>query len=83
MCTHNFVKLSKVVARDDYTLLLSFENGEQRTYDFKPLLKETIFAPLKDLSLFLTAQNKTYGVVWNDAVDIASEELFYNGQVVR
>lgn len=32
--------VKKVVPNSDYTLLLTFANGEKKLYDAKPLLKE-------------------------------------------
>jgi hypothetical protein len=76
---YGFVKVTDVEAHQDHTLLLTFETGEKKTYDFTPELDEEIFQPLQDLSLFLQAKSGGYAVVWNDDIDIASEHLYYNG----
>jgi hypothetical protein len=73
------VWLLSVEPRKDHTLLLTFETGEQKIYDFRPDLQEEIFAPLQDINLFMQAHNNHFGVVWNDDIDIASEHLYYNG----
>ena len=39
-------------AKSDYTLRLTFSNGEQRLYDARPLLEYALFAPLKSLPFF-------------------------------
>lgn len=44
-----------VVAGEDYTLFLVFENGEKRRFDMKPLLDKKPFSRLKDSPLFLKA----------------------------
>ncbi|MDR2893174.1 MAG: DUF2442 domain-containing protein [Deltaproteobacteria bacterium] len=82
MSQFGFIKLSHVEPRSDHTLLLTFETGEKRLYDFKPELNHPIFAPLKNISLFMQAKKQNYAVVWNDDLDIASEALYYNGTLV-
>ncbi|MDR1856287.1 MAG: DUF2442 domain-containing protein [Desulfovibrio sp.] len=79
---YNFIKIDDVIARSDHTLLLTFENGEKRIYDFKPKLARKVFASLKNPAKFMQARNDFYGVVWDDETDIASEECYYNGTPV-
>ncbi|HON91173.1 MAG TPA: DUF2442 domain-containing protein [Sedimentisphaerales bacterium] len=38
-----------VAAQEDYTLLLVFENGQQRRFDMKPPLEKKPFCKLRDL----------------------------------
>lgn len=76
---YGFVKLENVVARPDYTLLVTFETGEKKLYDFKPKLKLKIYEALKNPLLFMQAQKHSYAVVWNDVIDIASEALYEKG----
>jgi hypothetical protein len=73
-----FIRLSSVEARQDYTLHLTFESGERRIYDCKPDLERKIFAPLKNIALFLQAKNDVYGIVWSDSIDIAAEHVYDN-----
>jgi len=63
-------------AKPDYTLKLTFSNGEQRLYDARPLLEYTLFAPLKNLPFFLMAYCDGSTVVWNDELDLAPESLY-------
>lgn len=42
-----------VVPNDDFTLTLSFDNGEQRIYNVLPLLKpNTVFETFRDINAF-------------------------------
>ena len=82
MSQFGFIQLTHVEPRSNHTLLLTFENGEKRLYDFKPELELPVFAPLKNIGLFMQAKKHSYAVVWNDAIDIASEALYYNGTPV-
>jgi len=65
-----------VKAQKDYTLLITFENGEQRIYNAQPLLKEQIYEALKNPVFFLKAKVDCGTVVWNDEIDIAPEHLY-------
>jgi len=82
MSQFGFIKITHVEARSDHTLLLTFENGEKRLYDFKPELDIPVFAPLKNIGLFMQAKKNSYAVIWNDELDMASEALYYNGMPV-
>jgi hypothetical protein len=79
---YGFIKLESIVAKPDYTLFVTFENGEKKIYDFKPKLDLKIYEPLKNPSLFMKAQKNSYAVVWNDKIDIASEALYEHGVTV-
>lgn len=65
-----------VTPHKDYTLTITFANGEVKQYDASPLLDIPIYEPLKNLALFLSAKAAFDTVVWNDDIDIAPEHLF-------
>lgn len=68
--------VKKVIANSDYTLLLTFENGEKKLYNAVPLLKKDIYKPLMNLSFFMKAKVECGTVVWSDEIDIAPEHLY-------
>lgn len=68
----------EVVAKPDYTLILTFSNGEKKLYDASQLLKSEIFAPLKNPALFLRAHIDGVAVAWNNEIDVAPEFLYEN-----
>jgi hypothetical protein len=49
-----YLGVKNVRAQDNYLLLLTFENGEQRQFDMKPYLDLEIFQELKDIKIFVT-----------------------------
>ena len=65
-----------VIANKDYTLLITFANGEKKIYNARPLLKKPIYSQLNNLGFFLGAKADCGTVVWNDDVDIAPEHLY-------
>lgn len=71
-----------VTALDNYMLLIEYREGVTRLYDVKPLFEKIpIFNQLKENDLF----NQVHliaggdGIIWNDEIDLAAEEPFYNG----
>lgn len=63
-------------AQHDYTLLLTFINGEHRIYNARPLLEKELFSALRSLPFFLHARAAYGTVIWNDDIDIAPEHLY-------
>ena len=65
---------------DNYILWLRFSTGEQKTFDFKPLLDAAAFRALKDKQIFNSVYVDSGIPVWSDgAIDIAPEHLYNNG----
>ena len=59
-----------------------FNNGVNKKYDLKGLLeKYEVFKALKDEKTFNGVKVDTggYGIVWNDEIDLSSEEIWNNG----
>lgn len=77
-----FYKIIDVEALENYILLITFENGNEKYYDIKPLFKKwKIFNKLKENNLykFLKVDCGGYGISWNDEIDLSSNELWENG----
>ena len=65
-----------VIANDDYTLTITFENGEVKLFNMKPYLDKGIFVELKNLKYFKTAMVLNRTVSWNDRQDICPDTLY-------
>jgi len=82
-----FHKIKSVTPLPDHILSVQFSEGITKHYDLKPLFdKYPMFTPLKDRSdLYYSASVDVggYGVIWNDEIDIACDELFFNGETVE
>ena len=72
--------VSSVRPLSDRRLWVRFNSGEERIFDFTPLLNRPAFAPLADESVFRSVRVE-YGVpTWNDGeIDIAPETLYARG----
>lgn len=73
------LKVCGIRPLNNYMLWLRFNTGEEKIFDFKPLLDKPAFKPLKDTSIFNTVYID-YGVpVWNNGdIDIAPETVYLN-----
>jgi hypothetical protein len=66
----------KVEVKQDYKLLIEFENGEKRLFDMFPYMDKKPFVQLKGSPLFARAFVDYGTVVWQGEIDIAPETLY-------
>lgn len=77
-----FHKIVKVEPLKRQILKVYFEDGKIKYYDMNKAIKEIkALEPLKDENIFKKAfvDIGGYGIIWNDVMDIAGEELYING----
>lgn len=72
-----------VQPRPDYQLLLTYENGEQRLFDVKPLLTHKVFAPLASQELFDTVRVCFGTVAWGRTIDYCPDRLYEQSVPVK
>jgi len=68
--------IKDVKPKDNYLLLLTFENGEERQFDMIPYLDLGIFRELKDLNLFRTVRTSFDTIEWANEADLDPEFLY-------
>ena len=82
-----FHKIKSVTPLPDYMLTIQFSEGVTKRYDIKPLFERfPLFLPLKEQpNLFssVAVDNGGYGIIWNDDIDIACDELFLHGETIQ
>ena len=73
-------RITKVIPRNDFTLLLSFDNGETRLYDAGPLLQAgTVFAPFREWDNFRRVYlDEDHSVCWDIDPNIDSNDVWNN-----
>jgi len=77
-----FHKIKSVKPLSDMILSVEFTDGNTKQYDVKLLMsKWEVFKDLKENKLFNLVQVDTggYGIIWNDYIDLACNELWENG----
>jgi hypothetical protein len=79
-----FHKIKTIKPLKDFIIEAEFKNGVKKIYDVKPLFKEIpSFKELKkSAGLFERAKVSSggYGVIWNDKLDLACDEIWENGR---
>jgi len=74
------VDIITVIPIENKNLLIEFANGKKRKYDVKRLFLEfPQFQSLESEELFRTVKYGKYAVYWDETLDIAEVELWYNG----
>ena len=69
-------RVARVRANDDYTLVLTFTNGETRRFDMKPYLDHGVFVELKDLAYFRSVRVALGTVQWPHEQDVCPDTLY-------
>lgn len=68
---------------ENHSLIVSFNNGVTKNFDMTPYIENyKVFAPLENLDLFSKAQLNRWGIIWNEDLDIAIEEVYEKGVTV-
>ena len=83
-------KITSVVPKDDFTLILSFDNGEKRSLDVKPFMEQgTVFEKISNREVF----NRVYldeekcvswdidpnidsRLEWNNKIDLCPDSCY-------
>lgn len=80
-----FHKAYDLEFKEGTLLEVKFRSGEVKQYDMRSLYAEyPVFRVLENRELFLSGKLQgAYGIVWNDELDIAVDEIFENGITVR
>ena len=79
-----FYKATKLKFKKGTTLEVTFTDGYVKQYDMARMFD--IYPPLKaleDRKLFETGELESYGVTWNDELDIGTDTIYEEGKTVR
>lgn len=73
-------KITDVLPNDDFTLTISFDNGEKRILDVKPVLKEnTVFEPFLAFENFKRVYiDDEHCIAWDIDPDVDSNKVWSN-----
>lgn len=73
-------RVKKVKPNADYTLTLTFQNGEVKIFDVKPYLDKGIFKELQDKSLFNSVKPFLGSIQWQHGQDFCPDTLYIEGK---
>jgi hypothetical protein len=69
-------RVTAVEPQADYTLQLTFANGEVRVFDVKPYLATGIFRELRDPSAFNSVRPFLGSIQWKNEADLCPDMLY-------
>ena len=67
----------------DYTLTLTFTNGEVRVFDVKPYLEKGIFRELKEKSIFNSVRPFLGSIQWQNGQDFCPDMLYLDSKALE
>lgn len=72
-------RVKLVQPNSDYTLTLTFTNGQVKRFDVKPYLDKGIFRELQDIRVFNTVKPFLGSVQWQGGQDFCPDTLYEDG----
>lgn len=72
-------RVKEVKPNSDYTLTITFTNGEIKFFDVKPYLDKGIFQELRDRSVFNSVKPFLGSIQWQNGQDFCADTLYLNG----
>ena len=72
-------RVEDVKPNPDYTLTVTFINGEVKVFDVKPYLDKGIFRELRDKGLFNSVKPFLGSIQWRNGQDFCPDTLYLEG----
>lgn len=69
-------RVIKVKPEKNFSLLINFDNGEEKIFDMKPYLHIGVFRELQDVRLFASVKPFLGAVCWKNGQDLSPETLY-------
>ena len=69
-------RVKKVSPNPDYTICLTFDNGENKIFDVKPYIDKGIFKELKELKVFNSVKPMLGSIQWQGGQDFCPDTLY-------
>lgn len=69
------MRIAKVDARPDWTLIITATDGRVGQFDMRPYLGYEAFEELKDTAEFMKISNGGYFVEWQCGADLSADTL--------
>jgi len=73
-------RVTNVKPGQDYTLHITFTNGEEKSFDVKPYLETGLFKELKDAGLFNSVKPFLGSIQWANGLDLCPDTLYLKGK---
>jgi hypothetical protein len=73
-------RVIRVKPEQNFRLLITFDNGEVKSFDVKPYLETGVFKELQDLSLFNSVKPFLGSIQWANGLDLCPDTLYLEGK---
>jgi hypothetical protein len=73
-------RVKNVKPVQDFTLLITFNNREEKFFDVKPYLEIGTFKELKDVSMFNSLKTFLGSIQWANGLDLCPDTLYLDGK---
>ncbi|MEI7504674.1 MAG: DUF2442 domain-containing protein [Paludibacter sp.] len=73
-------RVINVKPEQNFKLLITFNNGEVKSFDVKPYLGIGVFKELQDVSIFNSVKPFLGSVQWANGVDLCPDTLYLEGE---
>ncbi|MEK7718605.1 MAG: DUF2442 domain-containing protein [Bacteroidota bacterium] len=73
-------RVEEVVEDQNFTLLITFKNGEKKRFDVKPYLDTGIFSELKEPGIFYSVKPFMGSIEWSNGADLCPDTLYLDGE---
>lgn len=77
-----YIGVKEVKVLEEYKLLLTFENNEEKIFDMTKYLNHGIFQELKNKELFKTVHISYDTIEWGNGADLDPEVLYNNSDKI-
>ena len=74
-------RVINVKPEQNFSLLLTFSNGEVKRFDVKPYLGIGLFKELQDLSVFNSVKPFLGSIQWANGVDLCPDTLYLESKL--
>jgi hypothetical protein len=74
-----YPRVINVEPEPNFKLLITFNNGEKKSFDVKPYLGIGIFKELQDVSIFNSVKPFLGSIQWSNGVDFCPDTLYLEG----
>jgi len=73
-------RVQNVIPVKNFILLITFNNGEEKSFDVKPYLEIGNFKELKDISIFNSVKPFLGSIQWSNGLDLCPDTLYMDGK---
>lgn len=75
-------RVINVKPEQNFSLVLTFSNGEVKRFDVNPYLGIGIFKELKDLSVFNSVKPFLGSIQWSNGLDLCPDTLYLESKLL-